>query len=603
MIPHIPPGRRDRKSSFSDLVDYVADELGDDKEQGAKEDEIFSDVSNYVVADGAGEEGEKTIGLQIGNLQSLRTASFEMSQTAGRALQVDEPVFHYILSWPEHEKPTNEQVFKAAKYTIDALGCAEHQYIVAIHGNTDNLHCHVVLNRINPVTFKAHHMEWSYKTLHKACRELEIENNWSHDPGLYSVVETSDGKKIVVETKKEAAFDLSVSPKAAKFEAWSGQDSFERWAKTAVDANEVKRLLAKPDCDWQQIHQFFEQRDLAMTMVSAGNCRLTSIQDPAASIAASKVSRLLSGTALSQKLGPYQPRTVSAAKPQLQTPTAPVSKRDPNARRDKRLERAAARDALFDDYKKSKTEIKKVIGTVFKPAENKIRQHYDEQKRLLRDRRTALRADIKTGVKENRAAHYSIVRFMYLQELQSLNTQMAGELDELRKRKPKVQTWREFVEDKAAAGDDRAISALKGMVYQDQRNDAKKKKLYESEQQYQRGFLAQPAGAGNSDPHTQAIPKMVWKIVGTGNVSYQYKTGQKVFTDKGRNINFEKSAVTDQELDLILKYAKEKWNGTIVIRGGDDVFRKRLEDKAAALKIKVVKEPTPRTQSKSEKTR
>jgi hypothetical protein len=145
-----------------------------------------------------------------------------------------------------------------------------------------------------------------------------------------------------VETKKEAAFDLSVSPKAAKFEAWSGQDSFERWAKTTVDANEVKRLLARPDCDWQQIHQFFEQRDLAVTMVSAGNCRLTSIQDPAASIAASKVSRLLSGTALSQKLGPYQPRSTPGVKAPAQTPAQPVSKRDPNARRDKRLERAAA---------------------------------------------------------------------------------------------------------------------------------------------------------------------------------------------------------------------------------------------------------------------
>jgi hypothetical protein len=64
---------------------------------------------------------------------------------------------------------------------------------------------------------------------------------------------------------------------------------------------------------------------------------------------------------------------------------------------------------------------------------------------------------------------------------------------------------------------------------------------------------------------------MVWKIVGTGNVSYEYKTGRK-FSPTKANINFEKSAVTDQELDH-LKYAKDKWNGTIVIRGGDEVFR------------------------------
>jgi hypothetical protein len=73
----------------------------------------------------------------------------------------------------------------------------EHQHIVAIHANTDNLHAHIEVNRVHPKTFCAFDPYRDYLTLHRAAREVEIRYYWRHDNGAFNVVEINGKKHIV----------------------------------------------------------------------------------------------------------------------------------------------------------------------------------------------------------------------------------------------------------------------------------------------------------------------------------------------------------------------------------------------------------------------
>ncbi|MFD2274780.1 relaxase/mobilization nuclease domain-containing protein [Undibacterium arcticum] len=137
---------------------------------------------------------KKTIAVEIGNVTTLDNAAGEMRATASFNKLVTNPTLHYILSWPEREVPDTQAIFAAARSTLKALGMSDHQYIIAIHGNTDNIHAHIAANRVHPITYKAVRLEWLHKTLHKAAREIEIEHGWTHDNGLFKVIEIN-GKK------------------------------------------------------------------------------------------------------------------------------------------------------------------------------------------------------------------------------------------------------------------------------------------------------------------------------------------------------------------------------------------------------------------------
>lgn len=175
MIPKIVPGRRDGKSSFKQLAKYVTEGI---EQSGEPPDKYsWANLTQYItkesVLNALGENVEKTIGVEIGNVTSLANAPAEMYAVAQRADgRVKESVYHYILSWPEHERPKTEDIFAAARDTLAALGMSEHQYIIAIHANTDNLHAHIEVNRVHPKTFVTADTYRDYVKLHRAARRL-----------------------------------------------------------------------------------------------------------------------------------------------------------------------------------------------------------------------------------------------------------------------------------------------------------------------------------------------------------------------------------------------------------------------------------------------
>lgn len=306
MIVKIAPKRRDSQSSFDKLTTYITSEF--------ERDNIdihsigFARLTQYITRESVpdiltGLTVEKTIGIEIGNLGSLESAAEQMRGIAKENPRVEDPVFHYILSWPSHERPEVKDMLDAARDSIAALGMAEHQYIIAIHANTDNLHAHIELNRIHPKTHKAKHIEWARKTLHLAARKAELKYGWSHDKGLYEV-QVVNGQKVILE--RENPKKQKAEGRANLFETWNGEQSFETWCRESP-THGLKKFLPTFS-NWQDLHSFLAAYGIEIIDSGGGGMQVRTLTEDGEKpviVSASKAFRFLKRKDLEGRFGPF----------------------------------------------------------------------------------------------------------------------------------------------------------------------------------------------------------------------------------------------------------------------------------------------------------
>jgi len=283
MIPHIPAQRKFKANAakaFNDLVAYI--EAGQDQSLAPRRQlgSDFANVINYATMPTDEKSGaEKCIAIRTHGVTGIATASLEMNTVAQKNTRCKDPVYHIILSWPEHEQPAAELIFDAAEHALQALGLAAHQYVLAVHGNTDNMHCHISVNRIHPRTFKSHNIAWAHRNLHRAARESEIKHGWSHDAGIYVVEVDSHGKKQVVPSADHAYLaDTLVTAvprvhrelgREALLPVWHDPDSLDSWLKTKV-SKALKPVLAELT-GWPALHAWLNRerrRPIASRMLA-----------------------------------------------------------------------------------------------------------------------------------------------------------------------------------------------------------------------------------------------------------------------------------------------------------------------------------------------
>lgn len=351
MVPIIPKQRQHKPGAskrFNDLINY----LQGDQEQakpGPQQDlwqsadpettpatapagrvaepSEFSDLLSYATTPVDTKiQGEKCIAVRTHGVSSIETASAEMNAVSRKNTRCHDPVYHFILSWPEHEKPEPAAIFDAAEHAIKSLGFEEHQYVIAVHANTDNIHCHVAMNRVHPGTYKSRHIEWAKRTLHFAARESEIKHEWTHDNGIYVVQVDGHGKKhIVLNTRHidvKPEQDQHAHPEVEREDAlptWHDPEGLDSWLKTSV-AKALKEDL--PDLtSWQALHVWLERFDISLKDTGGGGLRLRAVSPETGEIletAVSKGLRLLKRPELEKRWGPYQaPFTIPVNAPDL----------------------------------------------------------------------------------------------------------------------------------------------------------------------------------------------------------------------------------------------------------------------------------------------
>src|SRR3989338_9197969 len=142
---------------------------------------------------------EKAGAVLLRNLTSenWRDAVLEMRLTSELSRKVRKPYYHLVLSWHEHEQPSNEQMLAAMAPMLEALGLAEHQAVIGTHHDREHRHVHVVVNTVHPTSGKAWSKSNDQQKAELACRQIELDQGWTADRGRFDVaVDEVNGRQI-----------------------------------------------------------------------------------------------------------------------------------------------------------------------------------------------------------------------------------------------------------------------------------------------------------------------------------------------------------------------------------------------------------------------
>ena len=205
------------------------------------------------------------------NLAFLDTAAYEMRGLAFLNVRCNDPLYYYILSWPQGETPSRTQWHDATQHTLESLGFSEHQYIAVALRNREHFTVHIMVNKVHPETLRAHTPSWSYTALSIAARELEAKYGWQPTNGI---VRWDDLTQTVVKVprSKRRSYKRNDSP------SYKGNDSVQSTDITVHNpcrtrttlllyirsnvALRIRALLVRKNASWNDLHSLLAEHHL-----------------------------------------------------------------------------------------------------------------------------------------------------------------------------------------------------------------------------------------------------------------------------------------------------------------------------------------------------
>lgn len=493
MIAEVPPKRRDGKSSFVKLVSYVT--VRDDVEMSEtlspekpfmrkprSESAIFNNLVDYATRNPLPESVDVIATFPDGrqhlrcgdviaemNCFSLATAATEMNMVALQNTHCKDPVYHVILSWPEAERPTPEQIFDCARHSMKSLGMEGHQYVCAIHDDTDNLHCHLSVNRINPVSYRAASLYNDRLILDRCCREMELKHGWQHVNGPYMV--NSEGRIV-----RKKNFYKSAPAAARELEHFGDKESLFSYA---VDncREKVDALFMQSDYSWDDVHDILIAAGLELRKKGEGLAIYDVANDEQCSVKASDLHPELTLSCQQELLGKFNPasivREVNKDGKDVLLSTVNIEsqydnrlhRRDNGARAERRNARAEARQNLIARYKSYKTGfVRPGIST------DQVRTRFRELSASYRIRKNNVRLNERDPLL--RKLMFRALEVEKMKDMAGLRLQIREERKALKEMPgSRCLSYRAWVEVQATQHDAAAISQLRGWAYREKRKN------------------------------------------------------------------------------------------------------------------------------------
>ncbi|CAG9261016.1 Relaxase/Mobilisation nuclease domain-containing protein [Burkholderia diffusa] len=496
-----------------------------------------------------------------------------MKAVADANPRVGDAVYHVVISWPSDEAPTDDQAFSCARHTLGAVGMAGHQYVFAVHRDTDNTHVHIAVNRVNPDSFVAVSNERDFFKLDRAMRELELEHGWAHDAGPFAVFERN-GKTVIDWASKDPSTKGKKPAAAADMERHADEESLFTYAR-GEPRKALLAALRNEKLTWQQLHNLLAKFGLAIREKGQGFAIYDLNEESTTPIKASDMHEELSKTRLTRRLGVFEEST-STTEPTMAYDRRRPVKRDPVIREERRQARADARRELrarYDDYKN---------GFVIRRLDpDDVRDRFAE----LRDGARRRRLEVRESVSDlaARKALYSVIAFETVRARAHLQLQIKQERERLRsdpnnRRMP----YREWVEKQAAGGDAAAIGQLRGFAYSDTR------RAKELERALADNGADGVVAAADTDPTARNVAANIdYRVQRDGTVIFRRADGREVFVDYGRRIAIvDTDGSDDDTIAAALRLAAAKYGGAFDLTGSE-AFKRRALSVMVSHKIEV----------------
>ncbi|QLG96747.1 relaxase/mobilization nuclease domain-containing protein (plasmid) [Pseudomonas yamanorum] len=514
----IPPKLRNKSTSFVKLVGYLTqredkpsgkDVLTDTPKVSRSESNqaVFDRLVDYIDREGIEDAPVRVLEtfsdgrqrVQVGdvacetNAFSYETAAAEMNMVAAQNRHVKDPVYHFIISWPESDKPTDGQIFGSAQYSLEALGLKGHQYVAAIHRDTDNVHVHIAANRVNPVDYKASNMWGDVDTLQKSMRVLERHYGFKQDNGTWQM--NPDNQLV------RAPFHYLSAPQgAAKREIFSNTESLYHYAieKVRVKVNEA---MQNKEASWKYLHLLLHANGLGLREQGGGLVVYDYQRPSEAVLKASSVHPSLTKARLEPSYGAYEgPPPFVSDDPYNPWEEGIFSEyqplyeaRDKGVRAERREQRADAREDLKMRYQ------------AYRSTWNKPDLDVKGRYQIVAARYQAMKGDVKRSYNDPllRKLMYRVAEFERMKAMAELRIELRQERQVLSdKGLLRPLTYRRWVELEALDGDPAAVSQLRGFAHRETR---KKRALEQQQGNFILAGKADDTHVGDPATHTSRL--------------------------------------------------------------------------------------------------
>lgn len=293
---------------------------------------------NYVEADQK-KHGGRVLDLHYRNAFDPETGDLELIALADANPRAELTQRHIVVSWPEGEIPTPEQGRQAAAILLKEMGLEKAVAKVVMHGDTDNVHLHVVVSTTNPETLKQFPVGWTLEEIHRAVAKIEHAQGWKPEQNARYVV-MPDGQVLRSDetAKWKARAPAKADAKAATGEAHRGE-------KTALDvAQEWTGVFSDQKIrSWSDLHAALAPHGLSYQKAGSGAKIGVQIDGKTTFLKASDVSRDASFSKLEKRLGSF----VESAVPIANRKPAPAADKPTTAAGQKRV-------SLWEQYSTAK---------------------------------------------------------------------------------------------------------------------------------------------------------------------------------------------------------------------------------------------------------
>lgn len=500
MIVYEVPKKSGSQGSFTGLMKYLTDAQGNLARVG----DIA--MSNLV------SEDVRMACIEATAIQKMNTRA------------KSDKTLHLVMSFPSGEKPSSEILKKCEEQVVKVLGMEDYQRISVVHGDTDNLHVHIVINKIHPKTHNIYEPYQSYKKLARACIECEEQFGLIRDNHEF--------------------VRANVENRIEKIEIHKGEEALCSAIRT------LGSRLSKAE-SWKEFHEILSENKYGVKIRANG---LVFFDYQGNHVKASTVDRNFSKMKLEGKLGEFVP---------LENIKNAQDKTDQNEQTEKAdeihadtINKNEKNETENNQQEKQKQTSRKAIKKLHGLAEESLWKEYQKLRTDSAGYTQKTRREIYDDLYEKNKRNFNRVRLQYkiyralkipkfmrsyLNMYLSMKVKQMKEdaLEQARVKYQKAintkQSWLAFLRDKAEKGN---LDALNILIKRNQRSEKK------------------TAEVGNPQNDFSMLKRLIeknvklTKVTSNGNKIYVFKrkvivvTDDKIYVNNAKhsgNFRFKKS--------------------------------------------------------------
>lgn len=574
----------------------IAKKIPNPKKSGTKAGRVAG-LAEYITEPEKEDVVEKCIYSEAVNFFStdLPSQTAEMLALAQEAVKSKDPIDHWVLSLKEHERPTPDQAREAAAIFIEHCGLKGHQYIFGLHDDTNNMHIHIAVNRVNPETCNVIKINKGFdkEAAQQAIAIIEKKQGWSVEKNAR--YRTNDRAELVIDpTTKRPKIFKSVDEKQPQTTKTAQDKEIQTGEKSALRiCQERAAPIINSAKSWAELHANLETQGFKFERSGSGS----KIYYDDIAVKSSDVDRKATITALQKRLGPYQPpgeinpnEYHHHAQSTTRSPTGGIiATPKPNAFKTAKKPAHSLRTLSQCNLAHDKTSSSnKSAGILFTDVSINNR----EFGRLRRDARPAepIKPDqpawleyqaIRAERSKSKASELLALRTKHDAEKAALYTKQRAEREDILSKKNWINKGDLRNALASVLATQQAAEKLSLREQHKEQRDALHT-LYAPLPQY-KAWLENPRILAPVDA-MQKQPERLSKII-SGLTHNQDKRGiaysqnsRELFVDQGRNLAIVKhEQQTSQQIAVALVVAQQKFGRDLVLTGPPDFQRKAVE--------------------------